>query len=231
MNDERRDLGCLLTDGLDSHDVLLLTRAFTALWHGAAPTPVELAGDTDPTEAAEVLRRLAAVGRCEVDDDGRIVGAHGITRKPTRHQIVHARGRHHTWCGFDAVAIPAALGLDATATTECPHCATPMTVRIAGGVPADDGAMVVWLPTDPGEHLIADFCSQSNVFCSADHLEHWLGGRPRNGQVVTVPGAAELGHETWAGVTDATAAGERRGDGGRPAPPSELRSPVPDRPR
>lgn len=210
MNDNCCDRGGLLTDGLDATAELLVTRAFTALWHGTAPTPGHIAGDVDPAAASEVFRRLATVGRCELDRDGRIVGAHGITQNPTRHQIILVGGRHHTWCAFDAVGIPAALGIDATAATACPHCDTPISIRLVGGEPADDGSMVVWLPADPGEHLIADFCSQSNVFCTADHLNARLAGRSRNGQMVTVTGAADVGHETWADVADLSASGEAR---------------------
>lgn len=203
MNDDCCDIGGLLSAGLATNAEMLVARAFTAMWNGTAPTPAEIAGDIDAGEACEVFQRLAEAGRCELDSEGRIVGVHGITRSPTRHQITHAKGRHHTWCAFDAVGIPAALGIDATAETACPHCNTPIAIRIAAGDPSDDKAMVIWLPSDAGEHLIADFCSQSNVFCSADHLHAWLAGRHRNGQMVTLPEAADLGRETWADIAPA----------------------------
>lgn len=208
MNDDCCDMSGLLTDGLDADAALLVTRAFTALWRGRAPSPVDIAGDVDVADATEVFERLATAGRCELDGDGRIVGVHGITQNPTRHRIVHAGGPHHTWCAFDAVGIPAALGIDATAESACPHCDAPIVIRIAGGEPPYDGELVVWLPSDPGEHLIEDFCSQSNVFCSAGHLDAWLGERSPDGQVVSVVAAADLGLQTWADV--ATAGDELR---------------------
>lgn len=201
MNDNCCDMGGLLTNGLDTVAQLLVTRAFDALWHGTPPKPHDLADDdVDPAEAEEVFRRLATVGRCEPDAGGRVAGVHGITQNPTRHQIIHADGRHHTWCAFDAVGIPAALGIDATATTACPHCTTPTAIPIDNGHPGADTEMVVWLPSDPGEHLIADFCSQSNIFCSADHLGAWLTGRRCDGQALSVGDAADLGRRTWADV-------------------------------
>lgn len=200
MNQDCCDLSGLLTDGLDTNAELLVTRAFTALWNGTAPTPADIAGDLDAAEAAEVFRRLASVGRCELDDRDRIVGAHGITRNTTVHEIVHAEGRHNTWCAFDAIGIPAALAIDATARTACPQCGTAIDVRIVAGDPVDAGAMVVWLPTETGQHLIEDFCSQSNIFCSAEHLDAWLGRRRGAGQVVTLAEAADIGRDTWADV-------------------------------
>lgn len=92
MTDNCCDLGDLLTDGLDVETGLLVVRAFTALWHGTAPNPEDVAHDVDPTEASEVFRRLATVGRCELGSDGRIIGVHGITQRPTRHQITHLAG-------------------------------------------------------------------------------------------------------------------------------------------
>jgi hypothetical protein len=210
LNDDCCDLRGLLTGGLDANAQHLVTRAFAALWQGTAPVPADIAGDTDPLEAAEVFRRLATAGRCELDSRGRVVGAHGITQTLTRHRVIHAGRRHQTWCAFDAVGIPSALGIDATAETACPHCDTPIAIPIAGGVPGDDGTMVIWLPADTGSHLITDFCSQSNVFCSAPHVDAWLAGRSRNGQTVTLADAAEIGRETWADVAEVAEPGEAR---------------------
>lgn len=167
MNDDCCDLRGLLTGGIDANAEQLVTKAFAALWQGTAPDPADIAGEIDPLEAVEVFRRLATAGRCELDSHGRVVGAHGITQNPTRHRVIHPGRRHQTWCAFDAVGIPAAMAIDATAETACPHCDTPIAIPIAGGDPADDGTMVIWPPADTGSHLITDFCSQSNV--SARH--------------------------------------------------------------
>lgn len=67
---------------------------------------------------------------------------------------------------------------------------------------------MLWLPSDPGEHLIADFCSRSNLFCSADHLDAWLAERPSDGQMLTVAAAADLARETWADIADIATTGE-----------------------
>ena len=192
---ERDDVGCcdLLTEGLDEYAEALVTAAFVHLWRGVAPSFAQLG---DERRAADVFAALSALGRCELRDDRRVVGAHGLTRRETSHRIHGEAGVRHTWCGFDAIGIPAALEIHAMAVTACPQCAATIEVRIVRGEP-EDGGQVVWIPATPGHHLIADFCSRSNVFCSTDHLERWERSNFGDGDAVTVARAARLGRDTW----------------------------------
>lgn len=199
------ELACgnsLLTGGLGERAEPLVTRAFAALWHGVALRPAQL-GNAEEAEA--VLRELAELGRCELDGDGRVVSAHGLTLLETRHRIVAGGVARHTWCGFDAVGIPAALGVDATAVTACPRCDRPIEVAVVAGEPRRADAAVVWLPASAGQHLMADFCSRSNVFCSADDLRAWRASEPGDGDAITVERAASVGRDTWANVADVDA--------------------------
>jgi hypothetical protein len=117
----------LLCEGLSDVAFELAAAGFGALWDGRAVRPEELV----PGRAARVRRtalELAGRGRAELDDDGRLVGIHGLTLRPTQHAFVHAERTHWTWCAFDSVGIPAALGVDAEARTTCPAC-HPSTSR------------------------------------------------------------------------------------------------------
>jgi hypothetical protein len=49
---------------------------------------------------------------------------------------------------------------------------------------------------------MADFCSRSNVFCSADHLGAWRRQVAGEGDAVPVVRAAVLGERTWSNVAD-----------------------------
>jgi hypothetical protein len=190
--------GCnLLNDGLDEVAQALVAGAFAALWHDVTPRPDDL-GSSEVAE--DVFRKLAAMGRCQLDQD-RIVGAHGLTMLPTPHQIRVPAGTRHTWCGFDAVGIPAALGLDATAVTSCTYCGRTIAVELARGEPLAGSSAVVWMPASAGEHLIDDFCSRSNLFCNAEHLAGWRG-IDDSGNAISLDEAASLGRHTWADVAD-----------------------------
>lgn len=175
---------------------------FVALWRGERPCVGELTDDGPTVEA------LVAGGRLEVDADARLVGVHGLVARPTAHRIEHAGGVAHTWCAFDAVGIPAALGIDAAAVTSCPACGTRLRVGVHHGVPEDDGRVRLWLPSGECTHLVEDFCRHANLYCDADHLAAVVRlGTP--GTAVTVTEAAALGRVTWDDV--AALLGERRG--------------------
>jgi hypothetical protein len=199
---ESGEPGCcdLLTEGLDGYAESLVTRAFAHLWRGVAPSFTQFGDDR---HAADVFITLSALGRCEVTDDRRVVGAHGLTQRATSHRILADGVARHTWCGFDAIGIPAALEIDAVATTACPHCAAPIEVCFTNGEP-ESGRLVVWIPGTTGEHLIADFCSRSMVFCTDDHLEQWRRANPGDGDAITVARAARLGRDTWHDVAPAS---------------------------
>jgi hypothetical protein len=167
---------------------------FVALWRGERLNVADLTYDTATVEA------LVHAGRLELDDQGILVGAHGLAARPTAHRVEHAGGLLHTWCALDAIGIPAALGLDAAAVTTCPACGAALRVSLNGGVPADDGDLRLWLPDGECTHLVEDFCRHANLYCDADHLAAKVApGTP--GWAVTVPDAAGIGRVEWADVS------------------------------
>jgi alkylmercury lyase len=124
---------------------------------------------------------------------------HGLTRRSTRHRIEHDGGIVNTWCALDAIGIPAALAIDARALTQCPTCGVALAVTLIRGEPQALPSAVLWYPEVRCDHLVDDFCAGANLFCSLDHLERWVGGRPGAGTVMTIDEVAELGKEAWAG--------------------------------
>lgn len=166
----------------------LAARGFAALWRGDQPLVAELG---DPA----AVTALSGAGRLEVDRDGRLVGIHGLVMRPTRHRIDHAGGTVHTWCALDAIGIPAALGIDATAVTSCPACGAQLRVVVTGGVPATGGELRLRIPTGACDHLVEDFCPHANLFCDDAHLRSYWSPGP--GRAVTVAEAAAMGRAMW----------------------------------
>lgn len=191
---------CLPLDG-DDDELALQSAGFTALRRGLRPTAAELAfpARLDVGRAEAAAARLLARETLLVADDGRIEGIAGLTLRPTRHLLTHDGTSIHTWCAFDSVGIPAAMGVDATATTDCGRCGTPIEVEIrAGEVGATD--VWGWMPAlDPDETaLITNFCSNANLFCDQAHLDAWResAGRPA-GDPCTLDEFLEMGRATW----------------------------------
>lgn len=185
----------------------LVTAGFAALWHGHPVRSAELL-DGRGDLAMEITAGLASQGRAEVDGDGRLTGIHGLTLRTTRHRFVHDRRTHRTWCAFDAVGIPAALSLDATAHTDCPTCRQTLIIEIVGGIPQGDES-VLWLPTPAGENLMAEFCATADLYCSLEHLHRRIDTDRAHGAVAALATAASLGRETWADVAGIDVACER----------------------
>jgi hypothetical protein len=172
---------------------------FAALLDGRFPTLPDLARAADvPDEAAAaVVAALVAGGRATTTPDGRLDGIAGVTGRSTRHAIERAGGRLQTWCAFDAVAIPAALGWTAAAVTTCGSCGADLRVPLEDGVP--DGDAWGWLPPGDCEHVLRDFCSAADLFCHRAHLDAWrsAAGDPP-GEPRPVTDLADLGRAAWA---------------------------------
>jgi hypothetical protein len=102
---------------------------------------------------------------------------------------------------LDAIGIPAALAIDARAVTRCPACGADLMVTLTGGEPGPLPGAVLWYPEVRCGHLVDDFCAGANLFCSLDHLEHWVGD-PAAGTVMTIDEIAAAGRDIWADVSE-----------------------------
>lgn len=188
----------LLLDGnVSERTRTIAVQGFHALWQGE---PVHIS-TLDPDDAdADALARQ---GRLELDPDGVVIGVHGLVARETPHRIEHAHGTVHTWCALDAIGIPAAMAIDATAVTSCPTCSTELRVTLRAGQPADDPDLVLWLPTGPCTHLVQDFCRKANLYCNQDHLAAGVRSELA-GQPITITEAARIGRSAWSDIAPST---------------------------
>jgi alkylmercury lyase len=192
---------------------------FQALWSGRSVTLTELLGE-DITELTESAEHLRLRGRIELSADGHLIAVHGLCRRPTPHRIEHHDGVVNTWCALDAIGIPAALEIDAQAVTRCPTCQDQLAVRICGGEPQPLPEAALWYPEVTCGHLVEDFCSGANLFCTLDHLERWAGISGPAGRVISLDEVAEVGREGWADVAELLRADASEPWGEEGLPPS-----------
>jgi alkylmercury lyase len=153
----------------------------------------------DEIEAA--TKQLRDAGALELDPQGRMVGAHGLTERRTDHTIVARERTWHTWCALDAIGIPVALGIDAEVHTRCRTCGSTVELTVRSGSTSEASDIVLWRPGGSCSKVMEDFCATANLFCSAEHLERWRAdaGNPP-GQVLTIYKAAEEGRHVWSDV-------------------------------
>lgn len=196
-------IGCCPPPQLGPAVAAFQRHAFAALLDRPRPPRLadvaERAGrDTDGI--SEAIAWLEAHGQLERDGD-HLVGAHGLTHRTTAHTLTIGARSLHTWCAYDAIAIPVALGADAEATTACPACRQRLTVAVAAGRPESDPALRLWLPTGPCDNVMADFCAHANVFCTTEHLDAWrtaCGDPP--GRALGLAEIGPLAHAAWVDV-------------------------------
>ena len=174
---------------------------FAALLDGRPSTIPGLAvaaGVSDRPAVVAAVAALVAAGRATTTADGRVDGIAGLTARPTRHAIERPGApRLQTWCAFDAVAIPAALGWTADAVTTCGSCRADLRVPLVDGEPLGDAWG--WLPPGDCEHVLRDFCAAADLFCDRAHLDAWraAAGHPP-GEPHPAPDLADLGRTAWA---------------------------------
>ena len=190
--------------GDDEPSARLREFAFGALV--ARPAPVDpdllakLSGlDRDAVEAS--LRRLVEAGRIDRDASGGVLGAAGLTIADGPHALKLGDHQYRTWCAFDAIGIPAALGMDARVETACTVCGRAIEVDLVGGrAPGADPARL-WL-SDGGADMRADFCTPTVLLCSESHAREWAVRQGGRGQVLDLQSAAAEGDRSWRSAAD-----------------------------
>ncbi len=196
--------------GDDEASARLREFAFGALL--AAPVPVDV--DTLATLSGlarsmveSSLGRLAAAGRVDRDEDGRVLGSAGLTIAEGPHGLQLGGHQYRTWCAFDAIGIPAALGVDAHIETACPVCDRDITIELVAGlapvpgrVPAADAARL-WLSAG-GADMRADFCTPTVLLCSQEHASVWSERQQGRGTALDLTDAVVEGAASWRSAAD-----------------------------
>jgi len=101
---------------------------------GRAPRVAEVAGWVGGAEEADaVLRRLHDAHLLVLGDDGEILMGLPFSAVATSHRVV--AGDRSWWanCAWDALAIPAALGIDAGIEAEWMGTGEPVGLRVVDG--------------------------------------------------------------------------------------------------
>ena len=101
---------------------------------GRAPDGAEIAEWVGGADAARaVLRRLHDAHLIVLADDGAILMALPFSAVPTAHRVVVGPRSWWANCAWDALAIPAALDVDADIEAEWMDTGEPVELRVVGG--------------------------------------------------------------------------------------------------
>jgi hypothetical protein len=191
-------------------DQALLARAFWLLLDQGRPVEVGALADAlqrEPAAVAAAVDRLAEAGLTRRDPVGRLLGSHGLSVTPTRHELTVDGTRRWTWCAYDAVGILGALAADGQVRSRSPHSGTPIELGFHGGRPAATEA-VVFLAEGPCRSVIDDWCPLVNLFeddqaATAWARQHGIAGAARPVAQATRLGTAAWRAYLWPGTTPA----------------------------
>ncbi|MDA8117774.1 MAG: organomercurial lyase [Actinomycetota bacterium] len=196
--------GSILDAAIDAEPSTLAIRqaAFRAILSGIAIDEARVAEITglDTALVGSTVDRLVAAGIATTDTgpagERSIDGSEGLTVRASKHAISISGSDLHTWCAFDVVGIPAALGLDASGSTRCPTCGGAIELEVRKGEVVDSGA-IGWWPSASGGPVIEAFCPSASIFCNSEHLDEWRTANQAEGTARTLVELAEAGRETW----------------------------------
>ena len=169
--------------------------------------PVTVAAVSHATGLSEASARrsvtaLANAGWLDLDTDGRVAGAAGLSLIKGAHRLTLEGAAFRTWCAYDALGIPAALVSDGSLETACGHCGRSLSVAFRSGMPTRSGPEVVWLAEGSAD-LRASFCTPTVLLCSDEHGRAWAETQGGNGDLLSLKQASRRGGADWAGCADA----------------------------
>ena len=201
--------GSILDAAVDADPATLAVRqaAFRSILAGQTIDEARIAELTglDAAMVRSAVDRLVAAGIATTDDcrgeQRSVDGSEGLTVRTSRHSISISGKDLFTWCAFDVVGIPAALGLDTRGSTRCPTCGARIELMVSKGEVVDTGA-VGWWPAATGGPVIEAFCPSASSFCNLSHLEEWREATGAQGAPRTLMELAGAGRITWAGFRD-----------------------------
>ena len=131
---------------------------------------VERTDDTaGVTSGIEELQRS---GHIQLDSDGSIIGALGLTLRPTMHQISIQGSK--LWCAFDVLGIFGALGASGVAESTDPCNGENIRLEFTDGKPHDMEYTVFMADVQSHSALCEDWCSKVNFFTSAQSAGNGL---------------------------------------------------------
>ena len=180
--------------------------AFALVLHKRRPIDAaDLARATGLTPHAthRAVTTLARAGWLDLDQQQRVTGAAGLSLANGPHRLKIGEGSFRTWCAYDALGIPAALGADGAIETACGQCGAPIRLPVHGGAPERGGPEQLWLAEGEGDDLRGSFCTPTVLLCGPQHGVAWAEAHGGRGQLLDLTAAARRGASDWAGCASA----------------------------
>ena len=182
-----------------SHTGRLQASAFRILLQTVKPVSVDhLTARLDVTTGiTSDIEELQSSGHVRLDSDGCIVGALGLSLRPTMHELSIDGSRLWAWCAFDVIGIFGSLRASGFALSADPCNGEKILLEFADGVPQDMKYIVFMADIQSSSALCEDWCLKVNFFTSAQSAGVWAQTNGVAGTAVSVGNLVPVAMEVW----------------------------------
>ncbi|KAI7975929.1 hypothetical protein EIK77_002489 [Talaromyces pinophilus] len=174
--------------------------AFRSLVNTGQRVAVDALAAIIKVESGTIRDRVEKIhqgGHLQLDSEGFIVGAVGLSISPTRHEISIDGRRFCTWCALDVLGVFGALNASGFVKSSEPSSNNAITVEFVKGIPINPDVVVFLADLSTDTSVRCDWCPKVNFFSSRSSAESWVQANAANGSIVSVDHLAPVAREAW----------------------------------
>ena len=184
----------------DAGEADILMTAFKTLLNSGERVKVdflsrELHRKTDDVMAR--MKTLQRAGHLQLDGEGCIVGAGGLSLLHTKHEMSIEGRIFWAWCAFDVLGIFGALQASGFARSVDPSTNDGLILYFLRGVPQDMSLLIFMGDPCAGVSVCDDWCSKVNFFKSKSSAEAWIEVKGITGSLISVGNLMAAAREAW----------------------------------
>lgn len=172
-----------LTGGTGLQKPELPAHLLRLLAEGRPVSPERLAGALD-VSSDDIAAALGRLPNLELDEEGNVTGAFGLTLNPTPHHFQVGGHELHTWCALDTLFLPTILRQTAGVESACAVTGSRIRFTVTpDGVenlePAEAAvSIVVPNASEACCNVRGAFCNEVHFLSSPEAASEWLAENP-----------------------------------------------------
>jgi alkylmercury lyase len=157
-----------------------------------------------PLDQVHTILNQARGTKIEVDENGDLIGAGGLSLSPTPHRLILQDKTLYAWCAFDAMFLPGFLGQRLEIESIDPIREDPIKLTITPlGIESYSPKSTMLSIAIPGVSCSierqgpeSEVCGQMHFFSSPDSAQDWLNQHPGS-VMLTVEQAYQAAYTNW----------------------------------
>ncbi|KAH0538928.1 hypothetical protein FGG08_004519 [Glutinoglossum americanum] len=177
----------------DAGEADILAAAFKTLLHSGECVEVDFLSRELDRKMDDVMARMKALqraGHLQLDGEGCIVAAGGLSLLPTKHEISIEGRTFWAWCAFDVLGIFGALQASGFARSVDPSTNDSLVLNFVRGVPQGMNLLIFMGDPCTGVTVCDDWCPKVNFFKSKSSAEAWIEVKGITGSLISLVNSA-----------------------------------------